>query len=418
MYPPAELTDFHPTAWGQAIDLRGRSFIKNPYPYYSWLRENDPVHRDRNGNWVVTRYADIRFLLESQNLVEDYYIRTFSHQNNSMADRGYQISPLLSAMTKILFFVDAPEHTRLRTIISSAWKQIKIGSVIQDINESIAALADSLALKESFDFVNEYAIVIPSRLTCRLLDLPQDSEHFLIRNTSSLLTMWNMLASPKQLVEVNNQVVRLAEYCLDLINLRRHGDKEDFISRLAHVSYSSEGSLTDDEMVATCIMFTMAGIHTFAPILSNAVIAILNYGILPHALLNHEHEIPKITEEFLRYDTSVQLLGRRAQASFALGDKTVAVDDGVYLCLGSANRDPKAFHRPDEIDFSRKPYPHLSFGHGSHRCLGAAVTRIMMPIALKNVSLLLEGRTICEEISYRQDIGFRIPEHIWLKKTP
>ncbi|MGW0802203.1 cytochrome P450 [Nonomuraea sp. NPDC002799] len=268
-------------------------------------------------------------------------------------------------------FMDPPDHTRLRALVSRAFTPRMLERLRPRIEAITAELIGSLP--EEADLISGFAYPLPVMVITELLGVPpEDYERFrgwsetLARSLDPMLT--DDLVS-----ETERARSEFRAYFRELLVLRRARPGTDLLSALALVE-----ELTEAELLATCVLLLVAGHETTVNLIGNGVLNLVRHGVWRQAALRPR----QVVEEVLRFDPPVQLTSRVALADTELGGVAVPKGSAVLVLIGAANRDPAVFDDPDRFDVTRDPGRHVAFGLGVHFCLGATLARMEGEIAL------------------------------------
>ena len=203
-----------------------------------------------------------------------------------------------------------------------------------------------------------------------------------------------------------------AGYFRELIAIRRRRPGGDLLSAMIRVEDAGE-MLTEDELIATCILLLVAGHETTVGLISNAILALLRHpGQL--ALLRADPGLAAgAVEETLRYDAPVQLTGRVARGRLEAGAVSAADGTLVLLLLAAAGRDPAVCADPDVFDIRRGAPAHLAFAAGPHFCLGAPLARLEAAVALQAFASRLDRPELdAGQLHYKPNLNLRGPDHL------
>lgn len=364
----------------RGFDLRALppAFYHDPYPTYRALRRLSPVHRLPDGTWFLTRHADLFAIYRDTT--------TFSSDKHIEFTPKFGIgTPLLEHHTTSLIFNDPPLHTRVRRLITGALTPRAVAAMEAGVVALVDGLLDRMATRGgSVDLVADFAAAIPIGVIGNLLDIPHEQRGPL--RDWSLAILGALEPAPTQAMLAAGNLAVTA-FCDDLARLvedrRRHpGDPEtDILTRLIRGEADGE-RLSARELLQNCIFILNAGHETTTNLISSALWLLCRFPAQRARLLADPTLMKPAVEEFLRYESSVQLGNRRATRDCTLGG--VALPEGalITLCIAGANRDPEAFADPDTLDVGRARNPHLGFAGGPHVCAGLAVARLEARIAL------------------------------------
>jgi pimeloyl-[acyl-carrier protein] synthase len=221
--------------------------------------------------------------------------------------------------------------------------------------------------------------------------------------TADVIQAIDLTRSKKSLLKAGGTAGKLTAYFKDLIQKRKTEPQKDVITTLI-----SEEQLTEEEVLASCILLIIAGHETTVNLICNGVFSLLKHPAELSKLLENPQLIASATEEFLRFESPAQLTARTASEDCVINQHLIKKGEQVYILLGAANRDPEVFHRPHQLDITRNPNPHLAFGKGAHVCIGSSLARIEAQTAI--LTLLERApdiRLVKTDVTYRKLFGFR-----------
>jgi cytochrome P450 len=377
----------------------------DPYPVCAQLRDYGPIALPEANVAVFSSYRDCDEVLRHPSSAND-------RDKSTIVQRQLRKDPAQVAERPPGFlFLDPPDHTRLRKLVSKAFAPKVAGALQPEITTLVAGLLDRIAERGRFDVVGDLAYPLPVAVICRLLGVPLDDQPKFSHASALLVQALDPYVSftgePPDGFEQRMQAGRwLREYLHSLVEERRSRPGEDLMSRLIAVEESGD-QLTEDEIVATCSLLLIAGHETTVNLIANAVLAMLRNPGQWAALGADAGRAPAVVEETLRYDPPVQLVGRIAAEDMAIGDLAVPKGDTMLLLLAAAQRDPAEFEQPDVFDPDRKPFRHLGFGRGPHFCLGAPLARLEAGVVLSAVTARFGNARLIGEPQYKPNFTLR-----------
>ena len=363
-------------------------FIRDPYPAYERLRTTDPMHLTPFGSFVASRHAEASLVLRDKRFGKDFVNRSVRRYGDAIMDE-----PVFRSMSLWMLQQDPPDHTRLRGLVVKAFTARRVEDMRPRIQEIVDQTLDAVEPRGHMDLIMDFAHRLPVTIICDMLGIPEEHrEMFHQRSGDGGRLLDPVPLSPAEIAE-GNAGNRMSElYFQQLFELRRKNPGDDLTSQLLQAE--QDGSkLSNEDLTANIILLFGAGHETTVNLIGNGLLA-LHRNPDQLALLKARPElIGNAIEEFLRYDSSVQLTGRVALEDIDdLGGRKIPKGDTVLCLLGSANRDPAAYpDRPDSLDITRPNVKPLSFGGGIHHCLGAQLARIEAEIAISTLLRRLPG---------------------------
>jgi cytochrome P450 len=270
--------------------------------------------------------------------------------------------------------VDPPDHTRLRGLVSKAFTP----RTVESLKPRIDQLANDLLepLEGDVDVIPTIALKLPITVIGEMLGVPHEDHAALLPHVKvvirSLLTLEANLDEFTEIYAASNVI---GDYFRDLASTKRAAPTDDLLTELVHAEDAGD-RLTESELIATVILLFVAGYETTTNLIGNGLQALLLHPDQLQTLRDDRTLLRPAIEEMLRFDSPVQLTGRRVLATgVELDGHALAPNTEVIVILGAANRDPRVYQRPDVFDITRTESPPLSFSAGIHYCLGAALAR-------------------------------------------
>jgi pimeloyl-[acyl-carrier protein] synthase len=390
------------------------------------LQRIDPVHCSPLGVVLLTRHRDVSAVLRNQadfssdeanadpSLLRVSLLERFiGARGNGGADRR----PLLDLFDLLMLFRDPPDHTRLRALVSKAFTPRRV----LEAEERIRVIAETLLaphlVRRGFDLMTDFAYPFPAVVICELLGVPEAGVPLFVQHAPALAIALD--PSPMRTVagvqRANVAVRALTTYVRELIAERRTTPADDMLSDLVHAE--SEGDrLSEEELVATVLLLVVAGHETTANVIGNAVMRFISSPDTKAQVASLGEDGWRAgVDEFLRLDGPVQMAQRIALVDTEVGGRTVRAGQLVIPILAAANRDPNVFVEPRSFRADRSPNPHLAFGAGHHYCIGAALARLELYVALEALSALPASLTLAKPPVRRRSFTIKGLESLVLR---
>jgi cytochrome P450 len=386
-------------------------FHDDPYPWYHLLRSSSPVHETPFGVWLLTRHADVAAAVRDPRLSNDPRNAALhvAHRRPGTSGRD-------AIDEGVMLFVDPPDHTRLRGLVSRAFTprrteqlRIRVGELVDDLLDAAATRGDG-----RIDVVDDLAYPLPLVVICELLGVPA-ADHAVFQTWSKELAASidpAALKTPEQEAAAAATGAEFSAYFVELIDQRRGSPGDDLLSAL--IAAEQDGDrLSQVELVNTALFLLVAGHETTVNLIGNGLLALLRHPDQLDRLRADRSLDRSAVDELLRYESPVQNTQRITLAEHRIGDVTIPAGARLVPMLGAANRDPAAFTDPDRLDLGRpEAARHVAFGGGAHYCLGASLARLEGEIAIGTVVRRFPGLELDGEPVRRQTFTLRGLEHL------
>lgn len=363
-------------------------FHANPYPTYHRLRSEEPVHLNFAGEWVLTRYADVKMVLGDRRFATDKIPERIQEKNQYVQHKGKNFNTLVTTARKWLLFIDPPEHTRLRQMVNKAFFLKTVERIRPQIQMTLDELIGKVRDTGKIDIIADIAAPLPVIIISKILGLPAEDYHDLKYWADELFLVFEPLMSLEDYERLNQIAIEFTQYLRRIIIERLNHPQEDLISALVTARVEQGQQLTQDaenDLLSFCTALFSAGEETTVNLIGNGMLALLSHPDQMEKLRREPAIIQSAVEELLRYDSPVQLIARTATEDVLVGDKTIHAGDRIVVSLGAANRDPIEFPDPDILDLTRSENHHFAFGDGIHVCIGAALARAQGQIAISTL---------------------------------
>jgi cytochrome P450 len=364
------------------FNLLDPEVLANPYPLFHRLRAEDPVHWDSFlHSWVVTRYADVVRVLK-----EFSAARTPSPDQLTAIGLS-QLNPIAQVMIKQMLFLDAPTHTRIRGLASAAFTPSKMEALRSHIAEITRQLIDDVAAGGCMEVIADLAEPLPCIVTAEMLGVPvEDHRRLKFWSQDFAEMLGNFQHNPDHAAHILKSTEEMTTYFRCAMRDERLRP-DGLVCSLRDAKVEGD-SLSEEEVIANCIVTMVGGQETTTNLIGNGVLTLLRHPEQLDKLRANPDLIPSAIEEMLRYESPSQHTARLAPEDTEMGGKTIRKRQAVMAVMAAANRDPERFPDPDRFDITRTDNKHVAFGWGAHFCFGAALARI-------------EGQIVFEELLRR-----------------
>lgn len=364
----------------QASDLNdpyglSRPEMRNdPYSVYARLRREAPAYYSEGWKgWLLTRYVDVLAGFKDARLSAN---RSEGFGQALPPAVREQLLPLTRNFASWALMVDAPTHTRLRSLINRAFTPRMAELLRPNIQSLVDELLETARAAGNVDFVRDLATPLPVIVIGEMMGLPREDRHRLKEWSDAIATfMGARQRTPEVVKKVVHAIQEMEDYFRGLIAKRRQNPGEDLLSAL--LAAEEQGNiLNEQELLSTCTMVLFGGHETTTNLIAGGLYTLLRHPEQWKALRESPELVSPAVEELLRFEAPVQRQGRVVAEDFELHGQTLRKGERVFLVMGSANRDAEQFPEPERLDVRRKENRHLTFGMGAHYCVGAALGRM------------------------------------------
>ena len=363
--------------------------LKDPYPIYQYLREDDPLHWSDLGIWVLTRYEDCRSVLVDKNFGQGDFVKNiqlfYGPDFDVLSHSSY------AWLSRALVMQDPPDHTRLRGLIASALSLKRIRMMEPRIRILAKRLLEAYRTGDNDNFIFEFAYKFPTLVMCDMLGMNEDeysSDVLLSLNQAiaeSFIVFETRALSAQELFKADEQMTYLMKFFGDLFESRRRNPRDDLTTALVHAQDGEHGALTSEELATSVIGLFGAGFETTAHMIGNGIFCLGEHPDQQKILIDSPDIACDAVEKILRYESSLQATYRTALVDREIDGQRIKQGERVLTIVAAANRDRDVFTNPEDFDIAPRSEKSLTFGGGIHFCIGAALAR-------------LEGKVFLEEL--------------------
>jgi cytochrome P450 len=352
------------------LDLTDPGVVADPYPSFARAREVAPVQwHEGLGLWLAFTHAEVNAVLRDRRLG-----RIWADREPAGRFESFNL-----IHRNAILEMEPPHHTRLRRLISTAFARGHVERLRPWVEELAGRLVDEL-LEESagtrpVDLLT-MAEQLPVAVIAELLGVPEADRQLLRPWSNAIVKMYEYERTRQREDAAERAADEFVAYLRELAADRRRHPGDDLVSHLVSVRDADGDRLTEDELVTTCILLLNAGHEATVNVTANGTLALLRHSDQLRRLRADRSLLPTAIEEFMRFDSPLQLFERTATEDVEVGGNTVEKGQKIAALLGSANHDPAVFADPETLDVGRAENPHVSFGAGVHFCIGAPLARV------------------------------------------
>ena len=388
----------------RTIDLAAPELRADPHPVYRAMREADPVLPStmEERTYVLTGFAECEAVLRDPRWSSDP-----SHQSAVDATEMDVRTAMSFGDANILLFIDPPDHTRIRKLMSKAFTPRTVERLRPKVQSLVDDLLDDVERRGTLEIVSEIGYTIPVTVICEMLGVPvEDRDRFGPWSSDASRLLDGVLDE-----DTTNRgllgAMQIISYLGDLIAERRADPRDDLLSALVHAEDDGVG-LTEEELRLNTLLLFVAGHETTMNLIGNGMYALLRNRDQFDRLRRDPALIGTTVEEVLRYDGPVHISARIATVDIEIGEHRFEAGDKALTLLAAANRDPARFTDPDRLDIGRDEGPHLTFSYGIHYCLGAALARLEGQVVINSlVQRFGEMAITTDPVEYREHFVLR-----------
>lgn len=339
----------------------------DPHPHYHRVRADKPIWWIPEWDeYVFTRFDDCERILRDPTMSSDPSTRRVEPAFLELGE-GME-------RPRAMLFMDAPDHTRLRKLVSKAFTPRTVERLRPHVAELVRGMLDQVD-PTGFDLIAGLGYPLPVTVICELLGIPAEDQHLFGPWSSDASRMLDADLDPATTQRGLLAFMQLVNYLNGIFEERRAHPRDDLLSALLAAEEAGD-KLSEDELRTTVVLLFVAGHETTTNLIGNGTVALLRQRDQWERLVAEPTLAPSAVEEVLRYDGPVHVTARTATVETRIGDVVVEPGQGLVTLLAAANRDPVRFPEPDRLDITRSDSHHLTFSQGAHYCLGAALARL------------------------------------------
>ena len=353
------------------LDLTDPAVVADPYPAFARARATAPVQWHEGLDlWLAFTHAEANAVLRDRRLGRIWV-------DKAPAERFESFNLI---HRNAILEMEPPHHTRLRRLISTAFARGHVERLRPWVEDLAGRLVDELVEESGgsrpVDLLGGMAEQLPVAVIAELLGVPEADRPLLRPWSNAIVKMYEYERTRAREDAAERAADEFVTYLRGLAAERRKSPGDDLVSHLVQVRDADGDRLTEDELVTTCILLLNAGHEATVNVTGNGTLALLCHPDQQARLRADRSLLPTAIEEFMRFDSPLQLFERTATEDVEIGGITVEKGRKIAALLGAANHDPAVFDAPETLDVGRTENPHISFGAGVHFCIGAPLARV------------------------------------------
>ena len=385
------------------VDLLDPELYKsNPHDVWAWMRANEPVYRDeKNKLWGITRHADIMDVERRSSV--------FSSQGVYRA--------VLSPGESNMIAQDDPRHRQQRMLVQPQLTHAGVATRTAEVEALVAELVAEAVAQGEFDVVELLAGQLPARLTARLLGFPEEMWPQ-VKSWSERLMRTDMRERDplimNEFIDANREFLGAMMPIMEEVSAC---PRNDFMSIWSHAEIDGQ-KLPPEAIFHEVGLFIAGGAETTRTAISHGLRAFVDHPEQWEEMAAKPELINSAVEEVLRWVTPLNNFFRMALTDDVVGGQPIAAGDRIIMLYPSANRDEAVFENPFEFDIHRNPNPHLSFGFGTHLCIGANLARLVLTTMFRELSARATDLSVVTEPDVEPNIFARAVRSFQIRVTP
>ena len=377
-------------------------YQSNPHDVWAWMRANEPVYRDeKNKLWGITRHADVMDV----------------ERRSSVFSSSGVYRAVLSPGESNMIAQDDPRHRQQRMLVQPQLTHAGVATRTAEVEALVAELVAEAVTQGEFDVVELIAGQLPARLTARLLGFPEEMWPQ-VKSWSERLMRTDMRdrdpAIMDEFIDANREFLGAMMPILEEVSAC---PRNDFMSIWAHAEIDGQ-KLPPEAIFHEVGLFIAGGAETTRTAISHGIRAFIDHPEQWEELAAKPELIDSAVEEVLRWVTPLNNFFRMALTDDVVGGQAIAAGDRLVLLYPSANRDESVFNDPFDFDIHRNPNPHLSFGFGTHLCIGANLARLVLTTMFRELSAQATVLSVVSEPDVEANIFARAVRSFQIRVTP
>jgi cytochrome P450 len=381
--------------------------LQDPYPTYARLHAEGPIHYVDVGKWGVWAVFSHP---ECSSIAKDPRLSAKRAQQMLLPlpiGSQSEFKELARMLGLWMIFMDPPEHTRLRKLLNKGFAPASLEALRPGVESIVDKMLDELPAGSEVELLSSFANTVPLRIISHMLGVAQEL-HGTFAKWSRAIAVFR--GSPERTVEqaraAQDALIAMTEFFRETVAERRRNKGNDLISLLIDIEEEGE-VLTEEELYAQCIALLFAGHETTRNLIGNGMYTLLKNPDETNELREKPEMIRTAVEEILRYESPVQFTARVLKEDIEVCGQKIPKKWSILCMLGAANRDPKQFKDPDQLNLKRLNNQHLAFSAGPHFCIGSQLARLEGQVAILKLVQRYPKMKLAAKPVWADTFGFR-----------
>ncbi len=399
------------------VDPRSPDFYQNPYKLYAEHSEQSLFYWKQYGMWCASSFELVNALFRDKRFGRR--LPPALEPTSSKTSHPTHLAAFRLTETYSLLNLEAPEHTRLRSLVNHAFINRQIETLRPEIEAFAMERINSFRDDGQTDLLANYSMPIPATIIARMLGVADSNVQNLLDWSHAMVKVYTMTQTHEEELAANQAAIEFTDFLHDLIEERRLHPQSDLLSHLIEAEINGE-SLSNEELISTAILLLNAGHEATVHQAGNAIKCILESGLDPATLFSTPTQTRATIIEAMRFDAPLHLFTRYALEDVSIEGLELKAGEEIALLIGAANRDPNRFKDANTFKPFREDGGHISLGAGIHYCIGAILARLELEISIPLIFKELPRLKLASKPNYKDAFHFRGLEKLevsWDKNT-
>jgi pimeloyl-[acyl-carrier protein] synthase len=385
------------------VALSAHDYIREPYAYFARQRAVSPITRVDfffGPVWLVTGFAEAEAIMKDARFLRD------GRRFDASPPPPPELRAALDLKNLMILVRDPPFHTRVRKLLSKSFTPAVLERLRPALRSCARELLQDMGARNEHDLIADFAYRLPMYAIADLIGMPAQDRHRTQAWSEAFVTFIDFHTTQDDQHAAASMLLEAEAYFHDLLHVRRRAPAADLLSQLI-AQQQSGAELSDEEIVATCVLLLSAGHETTVNLIANGYCLLLQHPDELAKLRADRSLLANTVEEVLRFEPPALTSSRWAGEDIDTYGVPMRAGDFVIIALGGAHRDPRAMPEPDSFRIDRKPVRHLAFASGPHFCLGAHLARLEGHVALDMLVDSLIDPRLLEQPEWKDSIALR-----------